>query len=209
MTLKTYHFQWTEIVIDSDLPSYSKYLCLYLATFMNGKQNLAWPSLARIQKETGLTKPTIIKYLDIAESANFLVTERKDDYKTNNHYHARIPNSLLRVVKEVNQGSKGDLLGVVKDVNTNKQVNKQVNKKRVKKKTFTPPTVEEISLYAKTRNSTVDPKYFFDYFDSSGWKDSFGNKVKNWKQKFISWDNREKKNNPTKNVEHIATGRTV
>lgn len=137
MHLATRHFSWTNLVIDSDLPPLSKYLCLYLATFMNSKQNLAWPSLARIEKETSLTKPTIIKYLDIAESGGFLVVERTDDFRTNNKYHAQMPEGVVKVidhplVKDIYQGSKGDLPGVVKDINTNKQVNRQVNKQKTK-----------------------------------------------------------------------------
>lgn len=139
MYIKARHFQWTEIVIDSELPSLAKYICLYLSTFMNSKQNMAFPGLKRIESETGLSRPTIIKYLKETEEYGLLVIDHGDS-KTPNKYHAKIPDS---VVNEVNQGSKGDLLGVVKDVNQgskaglpgvvkhvnpNRQVNRQVNK---------------------------------------------------------------------------------
>lgn len=35
----------------------------------------------------------------------------------------------------------------------------------------------------------VDAKTFFNYFDTGNWIDSNGNKVKNWKQKLITWNN--------------------
>ena len=33
-------------------------------------------------------------------------------------------------------------------------------------------------------------KKFFNYFDVGNWIDSNGNKVKNWKQKLITWESR-------------------
>ena len=56
------------------------------------------------------------------------------------------------------------------------------------KKVFVPPTLEEVEAYCEERNSSVDPKTFFDYFTAGNWKDSKGNQVKNWKQKLITWE---------------------
>lgn len=58
---------------------------------------------------------------------------------------------------------------------------------------FTPPTLEEITQYCLDRNNNVDPVKFYDYFTvdpDRQWIDSKGNKVKNWKQKIISWEGR-------------------
>lgn len=60
---------------------------------------------------------------------------------------------------------------------------------------FVPPTLEEVEAYAASRQSTVDPRRFFEYFntpDAQGrsWRDSKGNPVKNWKQKFLTWEGR-------------------
>lgn len=137
MHLKTRHFQWTELVIDSDMKAHSKYLCLYLATFMNSKQNLAWPALIRIAEETGLTKPTILKYLDLAEQAGFLSIEH-GDYKTSNKYHAKLPTEVVKVinhpvVKDIYYPSKTHKKVVVKDVYSNKQEsNNQLNNQKPK-----------------------------------------------------------------------------
>lgn len=61
---------------------------------------------------------------------------------------------------------------------------------------FVPPTLEEVEAYAASRQSTVDPRRFFEYFntpDAQGrsWRDSKGNPVKNWKQKFLTWEGRD------------------
>ena len=56
------------------------------------------------------------------------------------------------------------------------------------KNKFTPPTYEEVLEYAKSRNREDLARKFYDYFTAGNWVDSKGNKVKNWKQKFITWE---------------------
>lgn len=67
------------------------------------------------------------------------------------------------------------------------------NKKNNKKKRFIPPSLEEVKAYATTRNRTDLVKSFFDYYDAGSWCDKEGKPVKNWKQKFISWENHRPK----------------
>ena len=74
-----------------------------------------------------------------------------------------------------------------------------------KRKRFIPPTLEDVQAYCQERNNKVDPKRFFDYYEQGGWKDSKGNPVKNWKQKLITWENKEPKPEPKK---HFGTERT-
>ena len=64
----------------------------------------------------------------------------------------------------------------------------EIEEPKSKAKRFTPPTLEEIEAYCKERNSNVNPKEFFDYFDTGHWIDSKGHEVKNWKQKLITWE---------------------
>ena len=56
------------------------------------------------------------------------------------------------------------------------------------KRAFVPPTLEEVEEYVKERNSSVDPQTFYDYYTEGNWADAKGNKVKNWKQKLITWE---------------------
>lgn len=55
------------------------------------------------------------------------------------------------------------------------------------------PTREEVRAYAKERNSTIDPDFFFDYFSTRNWVDKKGDPVRNWKNKFVTWENADKK----------------
>lgn len=61
--------------------------------------------------------------------------------------------------------------------------------KSKKKKDNEYPTLEEVVKYAKERNREDLAQKFYDYFSTGNWIDSKGNKVKNWKQKFITWEN--------------------
>ena len=80
------------------------------------------------------------------------------------------------------------------DIEEEKDIDKdkEVKKRRKKSKDFTPPTLEEVEAYCKSRNNNVDAKRFFDFFDSADWVDSKGNKVRNWKQKVITWESYNK-----------------
>jgi hypothetical protein len=66
--------------------------------------------------------------------------------------------------------------------------NDSAESKSPKRKRFTPPTLEEVKAYCLERKNNVDPQKFYDYFNASDWIDSKGNKVKNWKQKVITWE---------------------
>lgn len=59
---------------------------------------------------------------------------------------------------------------------------------------FTPPTLEEIHRYCWDKGLMVDEQTFFDYYNESDWVDSKGNKVKNWKQKLITWAKHDRDN---------------
>ena len=50
------------------------------------------------------------------------------------------------------------------------------------------PTLEEIQYYIKEKELKVDGKQFYDYFTEGNWIDAKGNKVKNWKQKLLTWN---------------------
>lgn len=50
------------------------------------------------------------------------------------------------------------------------------------------PTLEEIKNYISEKKLSVNPSQFFDYFEAGDWTDSKGNKVRNWKQKILTWE---------------------
>lgn len=75
------------------------------------------------------------------------------------------------------------------------------------KRTFKPPTLEEVIEYCASRNNQIDPYKFYDFYDVSGWIDSNGKPVRSWKQKVITWEGRG--NNGNKSIPSNAQSRTV
>lgn len=59
------------------------------------------------------------------------------------------------------------------------------------------PTLQEIEKYIDEKKLKVNGKQFYDYFTEGNWTDSKGNKVKNWKQKLLTW-NKFNSNNQSK-----------
>lgn len=72
--------------------------------------------------------------------------------------------------------------------------------------TFVPPTLEEVEEYARSRNSSVDPKRFWEYFDAGDWKDAKGQPVKSWKQKFIAWEGKQNGNGAVQDTRPAKDG---
>lgn len=73
------------------------------------------------------------------------------------------------------------------DKDNDTDIEKKENIKEKKSKKFVPPTLNEVKEYAKEKNRIDLAEKFYDYFTTGNWIDSKGNKVKNWKQKFITW----------------------
>lgn len=109
---------------------------------------------------------------------------------------SNIGKSIVKLIEKYNVTGiehpfDGRRTAVRQDISKGKGIGKGIGIGRCANK-FTPPTLQEISDYVKTKKYTIDPKTFFDYFTESGWVDSKGNKVKNWKQKIITWQNHQK-----------------
>lgn len=58
---------------------------------------------------------------------------------------------------------------------------------KVNTKRFIKPTIEEIAAYCKERKNNIDAEYFFNSYESKGWK--IGNtRIKSWKACVITWE---------------------
>jgi len=96
---------------------------------------------------------------------------RAENKKSSNNVTKMLPKCYIEIEKE-------------KDI--------EIEKENKKKK----PTLEEIQNYIQEKQLNVDAKQFYDYFETGNWIDSKGNRVKNWKQKILTW-NRYGTNKPT------------
>lgn len=137
---------WMNLIWSDDaLSPHARLIACCLRSFMNDNNDLAFPSLSTLSKRTKLSRPSVIKFINELSDEGWIRSIKLSDKKTSNRYQASFPerykaafkaadkafNEELeqhKVVKDVYHPSKGDLLGVVKDVYPNKQSNKQTNK---------------------------------------------------------------------------------
>lgn len=56
-----------------------------------------------------------------------------------------------------------------------------------KRKTFRPPTLEEVRDYCSERGNDVDPERFHDFYTSKGWMVG-KNKMKDWRASVRQWE---------------------
>lgn len=56
---------------------------------------------------------------------------------------------------------------------------------------FHSPSFDEVCEFNRLRGSLIDAKPFFEYYAAADWRDSEGKPVRNWQQKFITWELRE------------------
>jgi len=141
--------------------------------------------------------PTIDNALKNLEEKEYII---KEQTISNNLIFNRYKISW-GVLKKFYGGYKDFLGGYKKTLynntiyNTNKNnINNNIVEKKSKK-----PTLEEIENYIKEKNYNVNPNVFYEYFEANNWIDSKGNKVKSWKQKLVTWNSFNKKENKIDN----------
>lgn len=123
-----------------------------------------------------------------------------------------LENLPLVLQKEKSSKKEKDIYiysNIIEEENTKDKKEKEITKEKPHRtrKEFVPPTYEEVVEYAKSRGREDLAKVFFDYYDVGDWKDKDGVKVKNWKQKFVSWENRNAKHNNSKPQVSLTTDR--
>jgi predicted transcriptional regulator len=123
-----------EVIENYDLGPFAGWLYVVIVKHINRQTNKTFPSIATLAEKAGMSKPSVIKYLSELENKNLIRIERSRDPETGehkpNHYY------LVQVVKEIYKGGKGDLQGVVKEVDHNKT--KPNNTQLQENETFAP-----------------------------------------------------------------------
>ena len=130
------HLDWIGLIMSTELPSYAKLLAHTLATYMNRDQDMAWPSLSRIEHESSLSRSTTCKYLSMLETEGWLIRERGHMGK-NTRYIIGFPVVVEEAISSASHelastshalGSPSHELEVVRDTDTNQPINQPINK---------------------------------------------------------------------------------
>lgn len=157
-----------------------------------------------IHNKGNLSQREMYKYCNAFDEK----TQKKVDYIYNNILDKKYLNKLIKSIIEKSENAKKSVFKRIKndstkdvsndktndstkDVsNVNDNVNVNVNiKKNIKEKSFIAPTLKEVEDYILEKQLNISGTQFFNFFDVANWIDSKGNKVKNWKQKLLTWAN--------------------
>ena len=155
------HLDWVSLALETELPAYSKMIVMYLARFMNRDQDMAWPSLRRMESELGVRRATICKYIELLESEGWLTRERGSKGK-NTRYFVSFPKKIeevvhqmnhlpAEVVHQMNHGGSPDEPGVVHHTDTNSQLNNKYNTSIVRQRPNYTEQVTEVIDFLNTK----------------------------------------------------------
>lgn len=147
---------WQQVLLDDPRPSfYAKALGLFLHTYMNNTNDIAFPSVAVIRKRMNIgSNSTVSKYTTELVELGYLVKEKR--YGKSVKYIAKTPDFVadsitsggkLSVLHDVDSSITPDELTVLHDVSPNNQMNNQVNN-QVRVEEFDLPDNLNIQAYA-------------------------------------------------------------
>lgn len=138
-----------------------KLVLLTLADYADD-ENKCWPKQETLATRTGLKRPTIALKMKSLESAGLLT-------RTKRQYTSDITFLNIDVTTITNEKTK------------------QKTRTTRTTRAFQPPTLAEVTAYAKTIKAESQAAKFHEYFTVGNWKDSRGVAVRNWKQKLLTW----------------------
>lgn len=151
----------------------------------------------KIIEDTCLTEYAIRQATKILQSKGLIIVKKKG-LPAKNYYQINTTR-LLEYLRT--SGCENDTTGDYENSTTGDSENDTTNykieykikdkikvKENIEKKKFIPPTLEEVEDYIKERGCSVDAKFFYDYYTEGNWTDAKGLKVRNWKQKLITWE---------------------
>ena len=85
-------------------------------------------------------------------------------------------------------------MGDVSIIDTNNKEDININNNSLYKREssrFQKPTIDEIRQYCISRNNSVDPEQFFNFYESKGWTIGKSH-MKDWRAAVRTWEKREK-----------------
>lgn len=164
-----------------------------LSTNPNSKfKGWCYASKIHLSEEIGLTKQGILKMIERLISSGFIKKQDKTKFlRTTNKWNivyfedGKLSSSSgKQSLPENGKQSLPNNNTIIIDSNNKLELDFPTVVK--KKKSLDPPTKDDVIKYflSKGYNKEIAEK-FWDGYDVADWKDSQGNKVKNWKQKAI------------------------
>ena len=149
-------------------------------------------------KETGLSQQNIRTALLTLHNLGMI--EKSTIKSTSKYTYIKVCNydtyqqQDIQSNHQINQQSTSNQPAINQQLTTNNNdKNDKNDNKRDRICKFIPPNIEDVKKYITENKYQVNPEAFIKYYTESNWVDANGKKVKNWKQKIITWAGRNNK----------------
>ena len=213
-----YGMVYQDITRNNSLPLAAKGLYAYLAAFC-GTSDECYPSVDTILRETGVSRETFYKYINVLVKAGAVKKQQinknsrfgKTVYKLTHEINVSdLPNTISPTAEESTAKNPTTNINNINNNNIKNNSNKEYmcvqpevdttpkSTPKEKRTRFVAPTEEEVRQYCLEKDYTLDAQRFVDFYECKGWMVG-KNKMKNWKAAVRTWVNKNQgvaKNRP-------------
>jgi len=187
-----YFRAWVTMLMEVNYDSHKTLIKSKLLNCERGESLLSHASWAE-KFGKGWNRFKVIRFFNLLESDAMIRTK-------NEHVTTRLIVNNYNTYQDINKQecTPNDTANAHQVHTKRTQLNKNnnINNKRgASKKVFKPPSVEEVSDYCKSRNNSVSPDNFVNFYSSKGWKVG-SSAMKDWKACVRTWESRERKDKP-------------
>ena len=129
------------------------------------------------------------KETKFVEEKNQLTVKENGSYSNSSNFG--IPTGIPRLGKDsIGKDSIEHVVVVIDEQEEKNEVDEQQQTTTTTTKRFKKPTIDEIKSYCEERKNGINAQYFFDYYESKGWKIG-KNSMKNWQAAIRTWEQKE------------------
>lgn len=176
--------------MEQQLPPLQKLVLICLADRQHPDHNGCWPSIARLQLDTGMSRASLFRVLGELEKGGLV--RRQQRAGTSTVYH--LVGLHRRGLTERHPPSQPETPPVShRDPEpVTEPLGRESRGARMKR-----PTVEEIREYCQERGNHIDPEEFWAFYESKGWKVG-KSPMKSWKACIVTWEKSHAKSRSSK-----------
>lgn len=187
-----YFRAWVTMLMEVNYDSHKTLIKSKLLNCERGESLLSHASWAE-KFGKGWNRFKVIRFFNLLESDAMIRTK-------NEHVTTRLIVNNYNTYQDINKQecTPNDTANAHQVHTKRTQLNKNnnINNKRgASKKAFKPPSVKEVSDYCNSRNNSVSPDNFVNFYSSKGWKVG-SSAMKDWKACVRTWESRDKKDKP-------------